>query len=84
MSDYAVPFSERPEVVLPSGRVLACLVCGGREFDRREIKLNTTGMSFMNLDWANKSADGAICRDCGFVHSFVSPLTWRAPSDESR
>lgn len=82
--DYAVPFSERPEVVLPDGRVLGCVVCGGRAFDRREVKLNTTGMSFMNLDWANKSADGAVCRSCGYVHSFLAPLTWRRPTDSAR
>ena len=83
MSEYATPFSERPEVVLPSGQVLACVVCGAREFDRREIKLNTSGMSFMGLDWANKSADGAICRACGHVHSFVSRLEWRVPQGDA-
>ena len=83
MSDYARPSSERPEVVLPGGQVLACLVCGGREFERREIKLNTSGMSFLGLDWANRSADGAICRRCGYVHSFASTLEWRAPQAEA-
>ena len=43
---------------------------------------NTSGMSFMGLDWANKSADGAISRACGFVHSFLGPLEWRLPSPE--
>ena len=83
MSDYATPSGELPEVVLPSGDVLACVVCGGRTFDRREVKMNTTGMSFMNLDWANKSADGAVCRLCGFVHSFLAPLQWRRESSPS-
>ncbi len=67
------------EVRLRSGAALACLVCGGRDFTRREIKLNTTGMSFMDLDWANRSGDGAICRGCGFVHTFLDgDLTWGA------
>ena len=50
------------DVVLPSGQPLSCLVCGGQRFTRREIKMNTTGMTFMDLDWANRSGDGAVCR----------------------
>ena len=65
------------EVRLCSGAELVCLVCGGRDFTRREIKLNTTGMTFMDLDWANRSGDGAICRACGFVHTFLDgDLIW--------
>ena len=83
MSHFAVPNSKKSEALLRTGEVLACVVCRGREFDRREIKLNTTGLSFMGLDWANKSADGAICRACGFVHSFVGELEWRTPEGEA-
>jgi hypothetical protein len=40
--------------------------------------MNTTGMSFMDLEWANRSGDGAICQSCGFVHTFLDGnLTWR-------
>ena len=40
--------------------------------------MNTAGMSFMGLDWANKKGDGAICRECGFVHTFMGgTLTWQ-------
>jgi hypothetical protein len=64
-------------VRLRTGADLACLVCGGQRFTRREVKMNTTGMSFMDLDWANRSGDGAICRACGFVHTFLDgDLTW--------
>jgi hypothetical protein len=66
------------DVVLASGQPLSCLVCGGRRFTRREIKMNTTGMTFMDLDWANRSGDGAICRSCGFVHTFLDGnLAWQ-------
>jgi hypothetical protein len=65
------------EVRLRSGAALACLVCGGGDFTRREIKLNTTGMAFLDLDWANRSGEGAICRACGYVHTFLDgDLTW--------
>jgi hypothetical protein len=72
---------DRPDgdVLLANGTALACLVCGGVRFTRREVLLNTSGMSFMDLDWANRSGDGAVCRSCGFVHTFLDGnLTWRS------
>lgn len=66
--------------VRPTQSFLACLVCSGNLFARREIKMNTTGMSFLDLDWLNKSADGAICVRCGFVHTFLGEAhQWIAP-----
>jgi hypothetical protein len=49
----------------------SCLNCGDTSFTRREVKLNTSGMSFAGLDWANKSGDGYICNACGFLHTFA-------------
>lgn len=64
----------------PLSRFLACHVCGGASFVQREIKMTTTGMTFFDLDWANKSADGAICARCGFVHTFLGqPFQWLSP-----
>ncbi|MFI9291284.1 hypothetical protein [Streptomyces gardneri] len=48
-----------------------CLICGGDVFREREVKLNSTGMEFFNMAWANESATGLICRSCGYVHLFV-------------
>ncbi len=68
--------------IRPGQRFLACLVCGGLTFANREIKMNTTGMSFLDLDWLNKSADGAICVRCGFVHTFFGDAhQWVAPQN---
>ncbi|MFN8192773.1 MAG: hypothetical protein U0R80_00650 [Nocardioidaceae bacterium] len=58
--------------IKPTQRFLACQVCGGVTFARREIKMTTTGMTFFDLDWLNASADGVICIRCGFVHTFMS------------
>jgi hypothetical protein len=33
--------------------------------------MTTTGMTFFDLDWLNKSADGVICLRCGYVHVFM-------------
>lgn len=55
-----------------AGTQLTCVVCGtGRTFVQREVKMNTEGLSLLNLDWLNKVADGAICTECGYVHLFM-------------
>ena len=61
-------------------RRLDCLVCGGEQFDYREVLMNTKGMTLLDLDWANKTALGAICRTCGHVHTFMGDaVELRAP-----
>ena len=67
--------------VLPTQSFLSCQICGGLLFARREVKMTTTGMTFFDLDWLNKSAEGAICVRCGYVHTFmqVETLQWLAP-----
>lgn len=57
--------------VRPTQKFLACQVCSGLAFARREIKMTTTGMTFLDLDWLNRSAEGVICVRCGFVHTFM-------------
>ena len=57
--------------VRPAQRFLSCHACEGLVFAQREIKMTTTGMTFLDLDWLNRSAEGAICVRCGFVHTFM-------------
>ena len=38
----------------PINGYLACQICGAAEFARREIKMTTTGMTFLELDWLNR------------------------------
>jgi hypothetical protein len=49
-----------------------CHVCQGRLFFDREIKLNTTGMELLGIEWMNESATGLICAKCGYLHTFVN------------
>jgi predicted nucleic-acid-binding Zn-ribbon protein len=56
----------------PAKRRFACLVCRGALFYDREIKLNTSGAEFFNMGWANESAVGLVCDQCGYLHTFVS------------
>ncbi|MET8179022.1 hypothetical protein [Streptomyces sp. NPDC005336] len=35
-------------------------------------KLNSSGMELLNFAWANESATGLICWNCGYVHLFAN------------
>ena len=64
---------EEPVAVhFKSGKELACLVCSGTRFYIREALLNTPGMTFLNLDWANATAQCKVCADCGYIHWFLA------------
>ncbi|NGO72903.1 hypothetical protein [Streptomyces boncukensis] len=62
-----------PMQVSINGRKLQCPFCGHDQFRQRDIKLNTAGMSFLGLDWANKAATGLICGQCGRIEMFMDP-----------
>lgn len=53
------------------GKAVSCSHCGIAEFAEGSAQLNTAGMSFLNLDWANKSATTLACSQCGLVHWFL-------------
>jgi predicted nucleic-acid-binding Zn-ribbon protein len=52
---------------LAGGRKLACPHCEGDRFTEGRTLMNTPGMSFANLDWANKRATTLMCERCGLV-----------------
>ena len=49
---------------------MRCLMCGGTQFENKAWKLNTSGMEFMDLGWANKTATCLVCAHCRFIHWF--------------
>lgn len=49
---------------------LTCPICGHDEFDRREMLMNTSGMSFMGMDWLNSSACALVCQRCKRIELF--------------
>lgn len=53
------------------GIQVKCSHCGAREFDESEALLNTAGLSFLDLDWANRSASVLQCKNCGHLEWFV-------------
>jgi predicted nucleic-acid-binding Zn-ribbon protein len=56
------------------GQELCCAVCGNKTFRERESLLNTVGLTFLNLDWANKTAMNFICSRCGYIFWFLPQL----------
>lgn len=41
------------------------------DFDEREGKVNTTGLTLLDLDWANRSALVLVCKRCGHLERFL-------------
>ncbi|ADG81543.1 zinc ribbon domain-containing protein [Thermincola potens] len=52
------------------GLEITCPHCKNSEFKEGAAQLNTAGMTFMNLDWLNKSATTLICTRCGLIQWF--------------
>ena len=63
--------SEKPHTVdIDEEHRLKCPVCGNELFFERETQLNTSGMSFLGLDWANQNALNYYCSKCGYMFWF--------------
>lgn len=48
-----------------------CSHCGGQRFEKSTALLNSRGLTFLDLDWANAEADIFICKKCGHIEWFV-------------
>jgi predicted nucleic-acid-binding Zn-ribbon protein len=69
--DDSPMFKRKPVTATVGDRAVRCLICGGEQFWDRDVQLNTSGMEFLGVEWANASATGLICTDCGYVHEFA-------------
>ena len=57
------------------GKKIICPVCDNDLFENRDVLLNTPGMTFLGLDWANKTAIALICTKCGKIEWYLqSPV----------
>ena len=63
------PTGERYSV---AGKVVLCQHCAADRFVEGRALLNTAGMSFLNLDWANRSAATLTCTTCGHIEWFLA------------
>jgi DNA-directed RNA polymerase subunit RPC12/RpoP len=49
------------------GHPLKCPICGYERFWIRRTLMNTPGMTFLGVEWANKQADNYVCNRCGHI-----------------
>jgi predicted nucleic-acid-binding Zn-ribbon protein len=55
------------------GVQVRCTHCQCERFHEREALINTTGATFANLDWLNKSGTALVCENCGLIQWFAKP-----------
>lgn len=54
-----------------AGRAVTCSHCGGQDFEKSNAQLNTIGLTFLNLDFLNRSATVLVCKGCGHLEWFL-------------
>jgi predicted nucleic-acid-binding Zn-ribbon protein len=64
-----VPKGERYEV---AEKAVSCPHCAHDHFVEGRAQLNAAGLTFLNLDWANRSAATLTCTSCGRIEWFLS------------
>jgi len=52
-------------------RIIVCSHCENNVFHKGSALLNTSGMTFLGLDWANKEATVLSCQSCGQIQWFA-------------
>jgi uncharacterized protein len=60
-----------PGQYIAAGKKIECPHCGSDEFSQGKAQLNTAGMTFFELDWANKSATTLACTKCGQIQWYI-------------
>jgi hypothetical protein len=63
------PVGERYVV---ADRAVTCGHCTSDRFVEGRAQLNTAGLSFLNRDWANRSAATLTCTSCGRIEWFLT------------
>ncbi|MDQ7818212.1 MAG: zinc ribbon domain-containing protein [Melioribacteraceae bacterium] len=54
------------------GKKIVCPYCGSDKFEVRDVLLNTTAMTFLGFDWANKTASAMICTNCSRIEWYFN------------
>ena len=53
------------------GKPFKCLICGGDQFHKRRIQVDTALVTGMSHEWHHNAGYGLFCDHCGFIHWFV-------------
>jgi uncharacterized protein len=60
------------ERYIVAGKGVSCAHCAADRFVEGRAQLNTAGMTFLNLDWANRTAATLACTSCGHIAWFLA------------
>jgi ribosomal protein S27E len=71
MKEFKKALNDEQTLFEVNGIRVTCSHCGATSFTRGEAQLNTAGLSFLGLDWANRSATVLICDSCGKIEWFL-------------
>ncbi len=52
---------------------IVCSHCQNSRFRKGSALLNTSTMTLLGLDWANRSAITLMCDNCGLIQWFAKP-----------
>jgi uncharacterized protein len=66
-----VESEKRPSAFRMQGKKIKCPHCGNKIFEIQSKLLNTAGLTFLSLDWANKQASILICTRCSGIQWFL-------------
>ena len=55
-----------------ASKTVSCAHCAHDHFVEGRALLSTAGLTFLNLDWANRSAATLTCTACGRIEWFLS------------
>ena len=50
--------------------LIECNHCKKTKFIKGSVMLNTAKMTFLGLDWLNRTAVTLMCDNCGLIHWF--------------
>ncbi len=57
--------------LIVKGKAVRCPMCNHEWFWEKKVLLNSRGMTFIGLDWANRESRAMVCDDCGHVLFFA-------------
>ncbi len=63
--------NKEPKEYFAKEKIIECSHCSNRLFLKSQAQLNTAGLTFMGLDWLNKTANILICKECGQILWFL-------------
>lgn len=67
-----------------AGKPITCPHCQNDIFEAGDAQLNTSTMSFFNLDWLNKSVTVLVCTACGQIQWFSKRPDKKIASSNSK